>query len=44
MTISFLLVIIALVLLFLAAIGIPAGRVSLAWMGMFCWLLSTVIR
>lgn len=44
MTISFLLVIIALVLLFLAAFGVSLGRVSPGWLGMALWLLSTVLR
>jgi hypothetical protein len=36
------LVIVACILLLLAAVNIPAGRVSLGWLGLFFWVLSTI--
>lgn len=44
MTLSYLFMIVAIVLLFLAALGVAAGRVSLGWLGMAFWGLSLVIR
>lgn len=43
MSISFLLEIVALVCLILAAIGIPASRVSLGWLGMALWLAALMV-
>jgi hypothetical protein len=37
------LMIAACVLLFLGAVGVPAGRVSLPWLGMALWALSIVV-
>jgi len=39
MTISFLLYVVALVLLILAGIGVPT-RVNLGWLGLACWLAA----
>lgn len=33
----------ALVLLLLAAAGVPAGRVGLGWLGLACWLTAAAI-
>ena len=39
------LIVLALVLLFLAGLKLPEpSRVSLGWFGMFCWLLSTILK
>jgi hypothetical protein len=44
MSIHIVLLVIALVLLFLAAIGVPnSPRVELGWMGMFFWLLDLLV-
>jgi hypothetical protein len=40
---SLVLLIVALVLLILAAIGIPSSRYSLGWAGMAFWLLAELI-
>lgn len=40
---ALILVIVACVLLLLAAVNINAPRVSLGWMGLFCWALSTIV-
>jgi hypothetical protein len=38
-----LLLLIAIVLLFLQAFGVNAPRVSLGWLGLAVWALSTVV-
>ena len=43
MSISFLLEIVSLVCLILAAIGMPATRVSLGWLGMALWLAALMV-
>ena len=40
MSVSFLLELVALVCLILAAIGVPATRISLGWLGMALWLAA----
>lgn len=42
--VSLILVIAAIVCAFLAAFGIPGGRVHLGWLAVALWLTSTVIR
>lgn len=37
------LVIVACILLMLAALNVPSGPVSLGWLGLFFWALSTII-
>jgi hypothetical protein len=44
LTIGLFLEVLALVLLLLAGIGVPAPRVSLGWLGMFFWLLGTILH
>lgn len=44
MTISLLILIIAIVCLFLAALNVNTGPISIGWMGLAMWCLSTVIR
>ena len=44
MTIQLFLMVLALVCLLLAAIGVNPPRVSLGWLGLFCWLLSATLR
>lgn len=41
-TIHLVLLLIALVCLFCAAVGVSAQRVNLGWMGLFFWALSSV--
>lgn len=41
--VSLVLIILAIVLLFCAAIGVPAGRISLGWLGLTLWVLSTIL-
>jgi len=36
------LVITACILFLLAGLGVPAGRVSLGWLGLACWSLSSI--
>lgn len=43
MTIHFVLYILALVCLFLAAVSVPVPRVSLFPLGMFFWLLAELV-
>jgi len=43
MSLSFLLQIVALVCLILAAIGVPSSRVSLGWLGMALWLCALMV-
>ncbi len=44
-TVNLFLVVLGLVLLLLATLGVPSHpRFSLGWAGLFCWLLSTVLR
>jgi hypothetical protein len=40
---DYFLMVAAAVLLLLGALGVPAGRVSLPWLGMFCWCLTNVV-
>ena len=42
-SISLILYILALVCLFLAAVGFPTPRVNMGWLGMFFWLLGVVL-
>lgn len=42
-TLNLFLVVLALVLLLLEALKISHPRVSFGWLGMFLWLLSTVL-
>lgn len=44
MTIAMLLMIVAIVLLFLAAFGVPLGRVQPGWLGLALIALSMVLR
>jgi hypothetical protein len=44
MTISLFFTVLALVLLLLAALDVPAKWVSYGWAGLFFWLLSTIVR
>ena len=47
MTLSLILMVAALILFIVAALGVPAGRVSLTAAGLACWVaaqLSTGIR
>jgi hypothetical protein len=37
------LLVVAVILLFLAAFGVNAPRVSLGWLGLALWALSTVV-
>ena len=37
------LMVLAVVLIGLGARGVSAGRVNLAWAGMFCWALATLL-
>lgn len=43
MSLSFLLQIVALVCLILAAIGVPASRVQLGWLGLALWLAALMV-
>lgn len=43
MSVTSLLMIVAAILLVLAAVGVPASRISLGWLGMFFWSLSIII-
>jgi hypothetical protein len=44
-TVNLFLMVLALVLLLLAAVRVPEpARVSFGWLGLFCWLLATVIH
>jgi hypothetical protein len=44
-TLNLFLMVLALVLLLLAGIGVPdQPRLRLGWLGMFFWLLATVVR
>lgn len=36
----FVLMLIALICLFCAAVGVPSNRVSLGWLGLFFWAIS----
>lgn len=44
MTVNLFLQVLALVLLALAACNVNPPRVSLGWLGLFCWLLSATLR
>ena len=45
MTVNLFLQVLALVLLLLAGLNVPAPpRFSLGWLGMFCWLLSMILH
>jgi len=44
MNLHFVIVILSLLCLFLAAIGVPSSKISLGWLGMFFWLLSEVFK
>ena len=33
----------ALILLALAAFGVPLGRFAAGWAGLFCWLLASLL-
>ena len=44
MTINLFLQVLALALLLLAGVNVGHPRANLGWLGMFCWLLSIVIR
>jgi hypothetical protein len=43
-TISYILLVFALVLFILAAIGVPAGRVNLIAAGLACWEAAQLFR
>jgi hypothetical protein len=43
LTLSLILVVIAVVLFALAAFGVPGGRVNLVAAGLACWALSTIV-
>ena len=43
MSISLLFEILALICLGLAMMGVPTGRVSIGWAGMFLWLLAQMV-
>ena len=43
LTANFILVLVALILFLVAAIGVPSGRVNLIALGLFFWLLSTLV-
>lgn len=35
--------IVAAVLLFLAAIQVPSTKISLGWLGLFFWVMATIV-
>lgn len=43
MTINLILLVLAFVFFLLAAVGVPAGRISLVPAGLACWVLSLLI-
>lgn len=43
MSIDIILLIVAAVCFALAALGVNVDRVSLGWVGLFCWVLTLVI-
>ena len=43
MSIDLILLIAAFILFVLAALGVSAGRVSLGWAGLACWVLTLLI-
>lgn len=43
-SLSAFLMLIALILLFLAAIGVSSPRISLGWLGMFFWALDVSLH
>lgn len=44
MTINLILEILAVICFFVAAIGVPVSRVNLIALGLFFWLLSSMVR
>lgn len=43
MTIATILLLVAAVLLFCAAFGVPSSRVNLGWLGLALWALSLLV-
>lgn len=43
MTLDYLLMVAAFILLLLAALSVPLGRVSPGWAGMACWALALLV-
>jgi len=43
-TVSGILILVAVILLFLAALNINSSKVSLGWLGLALWCLSQLIR
>jgi hypothetical protein len=44
MTAPFVLQLLALICLFIAAIGIPTNRIAIGWLGLFFWFLATLLK
>ena len=42
-TLGLVLLIVALILLALASVGVPTGRINTVAAGLFCWALSTLL-
>ena len=43
LTIDFVLMLFAVLLLGAAALGVPSSRVSLGWLGLMCWALTFLL-